>query len=553
VAEWYEHEYAADLDPYVTLLADHYGHTEEWYRFLEFAERAGQMAAMRYANAEAISYLSKAIAVLHDKPYLLPPDERYAALFRLLLIRAEVHAHSSDYEQQAHDLQELDTLAHLLEDEQRQALVLARRASYYQTTNDYDAAAQAAHAALSIAQQVNDYQLLGECHNLLAWNAGLRADYQQALDWGFKALNDCRLAADQTGEARSLDFLGFACAELGDYQQADDYYQQALALRRQVGDRWGEADSLSRIGNLADTLGRPREALDAHEEALNIRRSIGDRSGEASSLRNIGDAYQELGDLATAQMHLYEALIICHTLNNQYGEARLLMSLSAIATELGDFESAHHHALEGLELARKLGNRQVEVCGLDILGNASRGLDLVDEAYQQHSAAYELARDLRLPRWEAYARHHLGEWEWAAGNYAAAAEHWAAAVHLRSEIGELEFARASRTRQAHVLAQMGDLATARTLAEEVWAAWGVHPPPGEDEDELREGYFSLYETWHQLGEYEHASAALAWAYGAVQDRANLIHDPTLRESFLTRVVINRAILAAWNQVIARSR
>ncbi len=548
VAAWYEREHAADLEPYVPLLADHYGYSEQWNRFVEFAGRAGRMAAERYATSEALHYLSRAVHVLHDMPALFPPAERNERLFSLLLTRAEVYEYSGDYTNQEQDLNMLGQLAGSLRNDRYQALLQTRWARYYQTHNNYDAAEEAARSALAIAQRLGDRQLMGESNNRLARNAELRADYYQALWWGFKALGDCRLAQDRAGEARSLDFLGVAYAHLGDYAHADQYYQQALELRRKIEDRRGEADSLSRIGNLRNTLGRPLDALRAHQEALAIRRSIGDPGGEAASLCDIGNTLQKLGDLSAAQTHLYTALSVWYTLGDQSGEARLLVNMSAIATELGDFESAQHHAAEGLEFARQLGNRQIEVCALDSLGNAQRGLGLMQDAYDNHMAAYRLAQELQLPRWEAYAQHHLGEWEWAMGHAAAAAGHWQQAAALRAAIGEQEFARASQTRRAHALAVGGDLATAYALADEVWMVWGINPPPGEDEDELRESYLSLYETWKELGELERAGAALAWAYQAVQDRAVRISDSTLRESFLTRVGINRAIVDAWDSL-----
>ncbi|NJL33687.1 MAG: hypothetical protein HC893_07290 [Chloroflexaceae bacterium] len=131
------------------------------------------------------------------------------------------------------------------------------------------------------------------------------------------------------------------------------------------------------------------------------------------------------------------------------------------------------------------------------------------------------------------------------GNYAAAAQYWNDAADLRATMGELVFANASRTRQAHALAVLGNLAEARTTAEQVWAEWGINPPPGEDEEELREGYFSLHETWRILGDNQRATAALAWGYQAVQDRAVRISDTGLRQSFLNRVIINYTIIEAW--------
>jgi len=546
VAEWHEREYADDLTPYVPLLAHHYSHTERWHRRLEFSERAGRLAAARYATTEALTYFSQAIDLLNAHPDLLPPDEQHAQRFALLLARAAIYEQSSNYARQEEDLHELDMLAVASGDPRQQALVQTRRARYYQLTNDYAAAEQAAHAALALAEPLNDRQLIGASLNWLARTAELRADYPQALWWSAQALSNCRLAEDARGEAHSLNFIGSAYAELGDYDQAAEYHRRALTIRRAIEDHWGEASSLNQLGNLANNLGQPRTALQAYQEALTIRRRIGDRSGEAASLLNIGNAYQSLGDLSVAQAYQHEALMIWQSIGNQYGEAQLLVSMSAIASALGDAGKARRYAAEGVELARALGNRQVEGYGLDALGNASRGLGDAAAAREQHQAAYLLGRALKLRRLEAYAQHHLGEWEWQWGQPAAAAEHWAVAATLREQIGELEFARASRTRQARALATLGDLDGTRSIAESVWQVWGINPPPGEHEDELREAYLALYETWQQLDEPGRMLAALAWAYQAVQDRAVLISNPALRQSFLRNVMINQAIIAAWN-------
>ncbi len=546
VAEWYQHEYADDLMPYVPLLAHHYSHTERWHCHLKFSRQAGQLAVARYATTEALTYFSQAIDLLTAHPDLFPPAEQQAQRFELLLARAETYEQTNNYTRQKQDLNELHLLAEASGDPRQQALVRTRWARYYQLINDYTAAEQAAHAALVLAKPLNDRQLIGASLNWLARTAELRADYPQALWWSAQALSNCRLAGDAHGEGHSLNFIGSAYAELGDYDQAAAYHQRALAIRRTIEDHWGEASSLNQLGNLANNLGQPRTALQAYQEALAIRRRIGDRSGEAASLLNIGNAYQSLGDLSVAQSYQHEALTIWQSIGNQYGEAQLLVSMSTIASTLGDARKAWRYAAEAVELAHALGNRQVEGYGLDALGNASRGLDDAAAARQQHQAAYLLGHDLKLRRLEAYAQHHLGEWEWQWGQPTAAVSHWANAATLREQIGEIEFARASRARQAHALVAMGDPAGARNLAEAVWQVWGINPPPGEHEDELREAYLALYETWQQLDEPDRMMAALAWAYQAVQDRAVRISNPTLRASFLSRVPINQSIIAAWN-------
>ncbi len=590
VAEWYQREYAANLDPYIPLLADHYRYTEKWHLFLDFAERAGKIAAKKYANAEAINYLSQAIDLLHSRPDLLPAHEQQERLFALLLQREQVYRHNSEIASQADDLQHLHDLAEALDNLHHRALVQIRWTQYHQSTNNYDAANQSARTAIKIAKQLGDYQLLGEAMNLLARNAELRADYQQALWWGLQAMDYCREVGDQQGLAHSLNFLGIAHAELGDYTQAEAYHQQALTLRRDIGDQWGEATSLNQLGNLQSNLGKPRQALEYYHQALTIRRGVGDRSGEAFSLLKIGDAYQSLGDLSMAQKYQQETLTILRELGNQYGEAMLLISMCDTATALGNFEQAQQYVEEGIHLARDLGNRQIEALCLTKWGNAGRDLaalrrrelrqdQTMDErrfvdstedlslqpfsddrrlplmTYEYHSAAHKLAQELGLRRLEAYTLHHLGEWTWEWGGddeqsrARQAAMYWETAAAIRQEIGELDFAHASRIRQSHALLYLNDTDQSRALVEEVWKAWGTNPPSGEDENELREGYLSLYYVWQALGQPERATTALAWAYQAVQDRAVCISDPLLRQSFLERVSINRAIIRAWDALV----
>jgi tetratricopeptide (TPR) repeat protein len=593
VAEWYEREHAANLDPYIPLIADHYRHAEQWLRFLDFAERAGKLAAANYATAEALTYLSQAIQLLHEHPTWFPVARQQERLFRLLLARQEVYRHSSNFPLQEQDLAELTELAEALGDAHHQALLQTHRAYYFQAINDYETADLAAKQALKLAKQLDNRHLLGENMNVLARSAELRASYHQALWWGFQALEYCREVGDRHGEARSLHFLGVANTELGDYTQAESYLHEALEIRQDIEERWGEATSLYQIGSLHMKLGKPRDALKAYDRALTIRQTIGDRSGEAFSLLNIGNAYHALGDMSVAQRYQREALSIWRELGNHYGEALLLVGMSEIATALGDFEAAQQHAVEGLEIARSLGNRQIEGSCLSRWGNASReqaaflkrmppqsGLPplqatatteathpspetlaildyrpLAAVAYEHHRTAQSLASELGLRRLEAQELYHLAEWEWewSASHISLrarpAADYWDASALIRQEIGEMEMVRASRCRQAHALLHLGDLVGARSLVEEVWEVWGNAPPPGEDEDEIRKAYLSLYHVWYALGEHQFAVAALAWAYQAIQDRAIRISDPDLRHSFLTRVSVNVAIIETWNATI----
>ncbi|NJP04864.1 MAG: tetratricopeptide repeat protein, partial [Chloroflexaceae bacterium] len=566
VATWYESAYPdEEIEPYIPLLADHYAHTDRWERCFAFSERAGKMAAVRYAVTEALVYLTRAIDMLHLHTRLFPAEERGQRLFDLLLLRSGMYEYVSNDELEQVDLNELTEMARHDDDQRKLALVSLRWARYYQANHKYDLIEQSAREALTIAQKLGDRELMGESMNLLARSAEMKGQYRQALWWGFKALGDCRLARNHIGEANSLDFLGSAYRELGNYDRALRHHEEALRIRRANEDRWGEAMTLSHLGNLTSRLSHPRKALQLHTEALTMCRGIGDRNGEARSLLNMSHAHQLLGDFSSAQMYQYDALTIWRTTGNQYEETRLLIGMSTIATLIGECDTARRYADEALALAQALGNRQLEVHTHAVLGNALRGLAqsqgepqereaLATLAYAQHMATYQMAVELGARRWEAYASHHLGEWHWEwdtaeeSVRMTRALEYWQQAATIREEMGEVELSRASRVRQAYALTALGQTQEARALIEQVWQVWATNPPPGEDEDELRESYLTLFRCWQAFDDPQSARIALVWAYQAVQDRAVQFRDGERRARFLGQVLVNREILGAWNML-----
>lgn len=62
-AQWYQRIYAEDLNPWLPLLAHHWLRAENWAKALEFADRAGQNAALQFANAAAIRFYTQALEI----------------------------------------------------------------------------------------------------------------------------------------------------------------------------------------------------------------------------------------------------------------------------------------------------------------------------------------------------------------------------------------------------------------------------------------------------------------------------------------------------------
>lgn len=68
IAEWYEGEHAADLAPVYPTLAHHYTKAEDSAKAIDYLEKAGARAVRNFANEEAISFFSQAMALDEKLP-----------------------------------------------------------------------------------------------------------------------------------------------------------------------------------------------------------------------------------------------------------------------------------------------------------------------------------------------------------------------------------------------------------------------------------------------------------------------------------------------------
>jgi class 3 adenylate cyclase len=86
IAEWYERVHAADLAPFLPLLAHHWERAEDVPRALIWLERAAEQALRTYANREVVGFLKRAIALADaaDPALGLVDDARHARWERML-------------------------------------------------------------------------------------------------------------------------------------------------------------------------------------------------------------------------------------------------------------------------------------------------------------------------------------------------------------------------------------------------------------------------------------------------------------------------------------
>jgi tetratricopeptide (TPR) repeat protein len=509
VADWLREQSGERAAEYGGLIAEHLalaGRTEE---ALGYLRQAGEQAAARFANAEAVDYTTRALALLDQLGW--DPRRAAEARFALLLAREAVYDLLGRRAEQAADLSVLADLAGLAGPAeegtpetaamQRRAEVARRRAWCHQSLGEYEAALASA---------------------------------EEAIRWSERA-------GDAVGLALGLSRCGFALARQGRYDQARGLFEQALALARQHDDRPAEASSLHALGIVAYyQQGSAQAAVDHYEGALQIRRELGDLRGEASSLNNLALVFQDLGDPGLGGKHLERVLAICQSIGDRPGEACALANLGLTYGQMGALDQARDLFERALALDRLLGDRRLESEALFGLGCVSLEAGDPVAARLQYERSLALCRQIGYRHGEgaaltylAFALAELGELDAALGSLEEA-------LGLHREMGLDVEAVDVRAGLAVVTARQGRSAEALAYARESVAWMAAHGESGVD-DPVR-AYVHAADALAACGQQQEAAAAMAAARALVQGRAARIVDPELRAGFLANLPLNARVL-----------
>ncbi|HOU12208.1 MAG TPA: tetratricopeptide repeat protein [Anaerolineae bacterium] len=442
--------YAVDLAPHYADLAYHYGKAEEVLQEFRYAKLAGEYAASRYANQEAIEHYHQALrslSHLDSVESLAQRQDIYTTLARLQITIGQydqAHAHleealalsvqRGDGRGQVHACRWMAQM-HELQGEYDEALAWVQKGLgilHNQHTPDaaelrlvaglihtrrgnYDEATQQFRDALQIAQYLDETAARARAHNGLGV-IRLRDDIAAAIDHFQQAFTLYERAGDISGQAKSHNLIANAYIETGQWREADYHYRQARAIFEQIGDVYNGAFSDNNLGEIALYQGRLDEALTFYRQALRALEQIGGSTYVLGVLHmNLGHVFVRRGEidkafqeLLTAQEHFEQAQArdFLPELHRHYAEAYLAV---------GDLEDAESQARRALDLSQELEQRSEEGYGLRVLGrilNAQghsadaetylkRSLDILDDMgdnYQKAQTQLSLA--------QLYAQHN---------------------------------------------------------------------------------------------------------------------------------------------------
>lgn len=392
-------------DRVLDLLAYHYGRSENAEKKRAYFSRAGEAAAARFANVEAIEYFSRALDLVRESEI----EERY----RLMQAREKVYNLQGERDSQIQDIQALSELAERLNDNIRRVEVSLAQTQYASAIGDnvgaLDAAKRAVELASTAGTQENEVEGYLEWGRILWRMANYPAARMQLEIAREKAVGRPRL------EGSALRNLAVVALRQGNFDEARTYFEQSLAMFREIGDRLNESTVLKNLGNLYFFEGNFSSARTCYEQAITLYREVGYKLGESDVINNLASVLDGTGDYDQIRTLLEQALTLKRQIGDRQGECSILINLGFFAVAQGDYTSAFTYYQLSLETAEAIHGRELEASTLNNMGVlfAAQGDYASAQEYYQRSLV--IKRDIGEQPGEAETlaylamlHHHLG-------------------------------------------------------------------------------------------------------------------------------------------------
>ncbi len=176
-----------------------------------------------------------------------------------------------------------------------------------------------------------------------------RSEWEQAIQFGERALATTDTASYPPGKAEAAFNLGQAFHQKQDYPSALNYYLQAERIYKQIADDKSLGALYTEIGALYQEQKLYNQALRYFTDARALR-AKNNQSTSPSLLENVGFCYLQLGDLNEADNTYQELLQLYQSRGQSDGEASVLEKLSSIAQTAQDYPKATEYSQKLLEI-----------------------------------------------------------------------------------------------------------------------------------------------------------------------------------------------------------
>lgn len=376
--QFIEEQYPDTLEQYLSVLAHHYGASQNTDKQREYFFKAGVAAHQSFANDAAIDFYRKLLPLLQEK-------EKIGILLRL----GDVFQLMGNWEETEQLFREATKLAEITGDirdiaRTKRAIgdILSHKGSYEEALTWLENARKMFEDLHEDSGLEHTLRLIG----VIYWRQG---EYDQALRCFDKCSQISTENKNSRGAYRAIGNMGLIYKIRGEYTHALEAYQQGLEIAHEIGDRLGEGIITGNMGNVYLELGDYAKALENYAKSLQFSLEIGDRQGVGLAVGNIGNIYWYTGDLASTLACHSMHLIISLELGDLWGVSFATSKMGVAYMAQGKLEEANAMIERAIMLGRVLDSLH-ELSGfyfdrgnlLNAQGKLEESLDVFGEAIQ---------------------------------------------------------------------------------------------------------------------------------------------------------------------------
>jgi tetratricopeptide (TPR) repeat protein len=526
-----EELYTGDKDRVAVQLAHHFDLAGLAHKALPYLRLAGEQAAARYANAEALRYWRRALE--------LTPETDAQTRVRLRLGLEKVYNILGERALQYAELEALRALCGELQDPCLQAEEALREAGYAEAIGDYPVACQWIERCLVHSQAAGDVRL--EAQAYLRWGYVLwrQGNYDAALAQLECSLAIARHAGLESVEAGCLAEMGVIYWRKGLNAQAETCYQQALSLYRQLNDIFGQERVLNNLGNIYLKQERYPQAKEYYQDSMQLAQQDGNRRGELNNLGNLGIIAAMEGSFFQARQCFEMIIQIAHELNDPECEGRALGNLGSLVMDLGYYAQAQDYLSKALQIFQSIGNQQAICWILSDRGLAYTHQGQMDAALEDTRCAVTIAEEIGNKHYQCVALNHramalieLKQFQEARVDFQRALVIW---KELAYPTGIME----ALAGLVNICLAEKDLTQALAYTGQILERFD----PAQIRDSDGRSYIMLacYHALEATGD-PRAAQILRQAYELIVRRAELL-DATARSAFLENIACHSQVLA----------
>jgi predicted ATPase/class 3 adenylate cyclase len=362
IADTLKREFVDPETDYVEELAYHYDLAGEAAEALPYIIRAGEQAAARYANEEALLHFTRAMEIFEGLP-----EPNYENRWRVAAGLGEIYSFIGNYEASLIALEsEMEqTAGQTVLSSVQKAGLFRRMGEAMQKKGDQDAAIMNLNEGLAIldssGERPDKKHEMARLLTRLGWSFSHRGELEQAQQAALAALRAAVHGGGNNVIAMAENLLGGICYRQGELEQAIEHTQRAKDTWEVMGYSWGVAAAVGNIGILEVANGNLDAAALSFQRSLTLRQQMGDVEGIAITNNNLGRLACDRGQLSMARGYFQDSLAVAKPFQMAWQIANSTVGLAQTLLYQGELVDAEHALQEGLRIGLKIDARETVI------------------------------------------------------------------------------------------------------------------------------------------------------------------------------------------------